>query len=136
MILLVPVSLASFLLAGCMVLLGISLDVNTLPVTAIGVGIGIDYGIYLLSRLGEEFSDNREWSEVIRGAVTTTGKAIFFTATVVLIGLLPWYMSNLKFQADMGLLLALVMLINMVIALIVVPLLTYYLEPRFMRITS
>ena len=67
-------------------------------------------------------------------AVMTTGKAIFFTATIVLISILPWYyLSGLKFLADMGLLLVLVMLINMIVALIGVPLLVYLLKPKFVN---
>jgi uncharacterized membrane protein YdfJ with MMPL/SSD domain len=65
----------------------------------------------------------------------TTGKAIFFTATIVLIAILPWYyLSELKFLADMGLLLVMVMLINMVVALIVLPLEIWLVKPRFMTI--
>jgi uncharacterized protein len=131
-LLLIPVTVANLLLAVVMLLLDISLDVNTLPITAIGIGIGIDYGIYLLSRLREEAQKNPEIGTVIEKSVTTTGKAIFFTATVVLVGLLPWYfLSNLKFQAEMGLLLGLVMLINMAIALIVVPFLVALMKPQF-----
>jgi predicted RND superfamily exporter protein len=66
--------------------------------------------------------------------VTTTGKAIMFTATIMLIGILPWYfLSALKFLADMGLLLVLTMVINMVIALIVVPLLVWLVKPSFLE---
>jgi predicted RND superfamily exporter protein len=115
-----------------MLALGISLDVNTLPVMAIGIGIGIDYGIYLLSRLREEARGRPDIGVVIQNSVTTTGKAVFFTATIVLIGLLPWYaLSNLKFQADMGLLLAVVMIINMASALVVVPFLVSFTSRRF-----
>jgi predicted RND superfamily exporter protein len=132
LILLIPVGTANLLLAACMLALGISLDVNTLPVMAIGIGIGIDYGIYLLSRLREEARGQPDTGVVIQNSVTTTGKAVFFTATIVLIGLLPWYaLSNLKFQADMGLLLAVVMIINMGSALVVVPFLVSLTRRRF-----
>ncbi|MDP6182806.1 MAG: hypothetical protein QF609_03225, partial [Gammaproteobacteria bacterium] len=64
---------------------------------------------------------------------TTTGKAIMFTATVMLIGILPWYfLSGLKFMADMGVLLVAIMLINMVLSLVVVPLLVWLIKPSFM----
>ena len=117
-----------------MVLMGIGLDVNTLPIAAIGIGVGIDYGIYLLSRICEECSGDDDYGAAIQTAVMTTGKAIFFTATIVLISILPWYfLSGLKFLADMGLLLVLVMLINMAVALIGVPLLVYLLKPRFVN---
>ena len=133
-LLLVPVNLSNMLLEATMVEMGIGLDVNTLPIAAIGIGVGIDYGIYLLSRICEEYQEYEEEGAAILAATTTTGKAIFFTATIVLIGIFPWYLlSGLKFLADMGLLLVMVMLINMVIALIVVPLLVWLFKPPFVR---
>lgn len=105
-LLLIPVNLSNLFLGAVMTQMGIGLDVNTLPIAAIGVGVGIDYGIYLLSRIYEEYQIRNDMAEAILTAVTTTGKAIFFTATIVLIGILPWYfLSALKFLADMGLLL-------------------------------
>jgi hypothetical protein len=131
-LLLIPVNLSNVLLGAVMVSMGIGLDVNTLPITAIGIGVGIDYGIYLLSRICEEYQLHDSFEKSIFEAVGTTGKAIFFTASIVLIGILPWYfLSELKFLADMGLLLVMVMLINMVIALIVLPLLVWLIKPRF-----
>ena len=131
--LLIPVNLSNTLLEATMVQMGIGLDVNTLPITAIGIGVGIDYGIYLLSRICEEYQEFPDHAKAITDSVLTTGKAIFFTATIVLIGILPWYfMSGLKFLADMGLLLVMVMLINMVIALIVLPLLVWLIKPKFL----
>ncbi len=136
-LLLIPVNLSNLFLGAVMTEMGIGLDVNTLPIAAIGVGVGIDYGIYLLSRIYEEYQMRKEMADAILTAVTTTGKAIFFTATIVLIGILPWYfLSALKFLADMGLLLVMVMLINMVIALIVVPLLVWIIRPRFIESTE
>ena len=133
-LLLIPVNFSNVLLASVMVLMGIGLDVNSLPIAAIGIGVGIDYGIYLLSRICEEFRDNQHHGEAIQAAVTTTGKAIAFTATIVLLGILPWYfLSELKFLADMGLLLVMIMLINMVIALVVLPLLVYLIKPKFVE---
>ena len=132
-LLLIPVNISNMLLGAVMVQMDIGLDVNTLPIAAIGIGVGIDYGIYLLSRICEEFQEFSDYGKAIDDAVATTGKAIFFTATIVLIGILPWYyLSGLKFLADMGLLLVMVMLINMVIALIVVPLLVWLIKPKFL----
>lgn len=133
LMLLIPVNLANYILTALIHLMGVGLDVNTLMVAAIGVGVGIDYGIYLLSRICEEFhAQDSDWGKAIDAALTTTGKAIMFTATIMLIGIAPWYfLSDLKFMADMGLLLMLVMLINMVLALVLVPLLVWLIKPRF-----
>lgn len=133
-LLLIPVNLSNVLLMAVMFLMGIGLDVNSLPIAAIGIGVGIDYGIYLLSRICEEYRGRQEHGAAIERAVSTTGKAIFFTATIVLVAILPWYfLSELKFLADMGLLLVMVMLINMVVALIVLPLLVWLFKPKFVE---
>ena len=131
-VLLIPVNLSNMILTTCMSFMGIGLDINSLMVAAIGVGVGIDYGIYLLSRMCEEYQEREDYGASITAALTTTGKAIMFTASIMLIGILPWYfLSGLKFLADMGLLLVLVMLINMVIALVVLPLLVWLIKPKF-----
>jgi len=133
-ILLIPVNLSNILLGGVMVTMGLGLDVNSLPIASIGIGVGIDYGIYLLSRICEEFQDGKHWGDAIQRSVQTSGKAIFFTATIVMISILPWYfLSELKFLADMGLLLVMVMTINMLISLIVLPLLVYWWKPAFVQ---
>jgi len=134
LILLIPVNLSNLFLTAVMTAMGIGLDVNTLPIMAIGIGVGIDYGIYLLSRICEEYQDYKEEGAAILASVTTTGKAIFFTALINLVGILPWYfMSELKFLADMGLMLVMVMLINMVLSLVVLPLCVWLIKPKFLR---
>ena len=132
-ILLIPVNLSNFLLMAAMDLLGIGLDINAVIVAVMGVGVGIDYGIYMLSRICEEYtSRGKRWDLAIDAALTTTGKAIMFTATIMLLGILPWYfLSDLKFMADMGLLLVAIMLINMVLSLVVLPLLVWLVKPSF-----
>jgi predicted RND superfamily exporter protein len=132
-IVLIPVNLANFLLTATMHLMGIGLDINSVMVTVLGVGVGIDYSIYLLSRICEEYNvQDRDWGRAITSSLTTTGKAIMFTALIMLVGVMPWYfLSDLKFMADMGLLLVAVMLINMVLALIVLPLLMWLIKPKF-----
>ena len=133
-ILLIPVNLSNLLLGAAIHLLGIGLDINAGIVAVIGVGVGIDYGIYLLSRICEEFSNQgHDLERAIDAALTTTGKAIMFTATIMFIGILPWYfLSDLKFMADMGLLLVAVMLINMVLSLVVLPMLVWFVKPKFL----
>ena len=132
LILLVPVNLANAMLTAYMVLAGMGLDVNSLPILAIGIGVGIDYGIYMLSRICEEFKDAGHLGDAISASLVTCGKAILFTAVLMTIGIMPWYfMSELKFLSDMGLLLVVVMSINMVLALVLVPLLVYLFNPRF-----
>jgi predicted RND superfamily exporter protein len=149
-LLLVPVNLANQALIASMHLLGVGLDVNSMIVAAIGVGVGIDYGIYLLSRICEEYQASpgaapahpapaalarpcaAQWASAITAALRTTGKAILFTASIMTLGIAPWYfLSGLKFVADMGLLLMAIMAINMVLALVVLPLLVWWTKPAF-----
>ncbi|MEM7468868.1 MAG: MMPL family transporter, partial [Pseudomonadota bacterium] len=134
MILMIPVNLANFSLGASMHLLGIGMDINAVIVAVMGVGVGIDYGIYLLSRICEEYTaHDHNVAKAIKAALTTTGKAIMFTATVMLVGIMPWYfLSDLKFMADMGLLLVAIMLINMVLSLVVLPLLVWFIRPKFL----
>ncbi|MCX7175320.1 MAG: MMPL family transporter, partial [Proteobacteria bacterium] len=80
LILLVPVNLANIMLTAYMVLAGMGLDVNSLPILAIGIGVGIDYGIYMLSRLCEEYKDTKHMGDAIKLSMVTCGKAILFTA--------------------------------------------------------
>lgn len=134
LILMVPVNLSNFMLGASMHVLGIGMDINAVIVAVMGVGIGIDYGIYLLSRICEEYNaHDHNLESAIRAALTTTGKAIMFTATVMLIGILPWYfLSDLKFMADMGILLVAIMLINMVLSLVALPTLVWFIKPKFL----
>jgi len=133
LLLLVPVNIAHQVMTAAMHMLGVGLDVNSLIVAAIGVGVGIDYGIYLLSRICEEHHAHEgDWGQAITQALRTTGKAIMFTATIMAIGIAPWYfMSDLKFVADMGLLLIVIMAINMALALVVLPLVVWLVKPKF-----
>jgi predicted RND superfamily exporter protein len=133
LILLIPVNLANFYLTAGMHLIGIGLDINSLLVSSVGVGVGIDYGIYLLSRICEEYHAHEgDWGRAITASLKTTGKAIMFTATIMLVGIAPWcFLSSLKFMADMGLLLVLTMAINMVLALVALPLLVWTVKPKF-----
>ncbi len=133
-ILLIPVNLSNIMLVAAMHLVGVGLDINAGIVAVMGVGVGIDYGIYLLSRICEEYTaQGHDLGKALVAALTTTGKAIMFTATIMLLGIMPWYfLSDLKFMADMGLLLVVVMLINMLLSLVVLPLLVWFIKPAFL----
>ena len=133
LILLVPVNMSNFVIVASMSLIGVGLDINSVLVAAVGVGVGIDYGIYLLARMCEEHHpQGGDYGKIVHQSITTTGRAIAFTATIMLIGILPWYfLSGLKFLADMGLLLSLVMVVNMVMSLVVIPLLVWFIKPKF-----
>ena len=134
LMLIVPVNMSNFAIVASLSAANIGLDINTLLVAAVGVGVGIDYGVYLLARMCDEYENlDGDITAIIREAVTTTGRAIAFTATIMLVGILPWwFLSDLKFVAEMGLLLSGIMVINMIMALIILPLLVAFFKPRFL----
>jgi uncharacterized protein len=134
-VLLVPLAFAQFANDSVMFLGGLGLDLNTLPVIAVGLGVGIDYGIYLLSRICDEFQSahNDDVQEAATRAITTTGEAISFIAFTMVISVLPWYfLSDLRFLAEMGLMLALVMAFNWLLALTLLPLEVMIIKPKFL----
>lgn len=132
-LLIIPVIASNTLLFASMYVAGVGLDINTLMVAAVAVGVGIDYDIYLMSRICEEYhAHDGDWGKTISASLSTTGKAILFTAALVFVGLIPWYfLSDLKFMADISVLLLLLVTINMVMALVMLPLLVWLIKPRF-----
>lgn len=105
-----------------MATLGIGLKVATLPVIALGVGVGVDYGIYLFERIQHYMHDPAvPFKEAFRRSMHDTGSPIVFTAATMSVGVATWTLSALKFQADMGLLLAFLFLVNMFGAIFLLP---------------
>jgi predicted RND superfamily exporter protein len=97
----------------------------------------VDYGIYLLSRIKEERGRMGDLEASISEAILTTGKAILFTATTLIAGVIFWYFfSSLRFQAEMGLLVALLMAFNMFGALFLIPLMVSLFKPSFLKSSS
>jgi len=133
-VLMIPLNVTNIITLAIMRWLDIGLNINTLPVVSVGVGVGIDYGIYLLSRICEEYQVDGEYSlEVATRAIKTTGKAIFFTATTMIVGVMFFYLfSSIKFQAEMGLMLAIIMFINIFAALVLIPVLVQIFRPKFL----
>jgi predicted RND superfamily exporter protein len=116
-----PLALVSILTVAVMSLFNIGVKVSTLPVAALGVGIGVDYSIYLFSRLNSLLRQGMNLQEAYLQALRITGKAVLVTALTLAIGVSTWAFSSLKFQADMGLLLTFKFLVNMVGALVLLP---------------
>ncbi len=117
----VPLAIVSYLAYALMVYLGIGLKTSTLPVVALGIGIGVDYGIYLFARLQSELNAGQYFEDAMFTAFKDTGAAVVFTGLTLAIGVSTWLFSELKFQADMGLLLTFMFLVNMVGAIIMLP---------------
>lgn len=116
-----PLYLVSVLAQALMANLGIGLTVSTLPVIALGVGIGVDYGIYLLSSMAIYLQQGYAIKDAYIQALRERGVAILFTAVTLAIGVSTWVFSTLKFQADMGVLLTFMFLVNMIGAVVLLP---------------
>lgn len=117
----VPLMLTSVLCQALMVWLGIGVKVSTLPVIALGVGIGVDYGIYIFARLRTYLDRGLSLGDAYFEALKTSGRAVALTGLTLAIGVATWIASPIKFQADMGVLLTFMFLWNMLGALIVIP---------------
>jgi len=128
-----PLALVSLLAYALMSYLDIGLKVNTLPVVALGVGVGVDYGIYIYSR----FRMYLLRGETVRGAyqhsLRVTGSAVVFTGITLAIGVFTWVFSPLQLQADMGILLTFMFLVNMLGAILVLPAIASWILPAEIR---
>jgi predicted RND superfamily exporter protein len=125
----IPLALTSVLGNALMTFLGIGVKVATLPVIALGVGIGVDYGIYIFAKLEAYLSDGLGLQDAYFETLKTTGKAVSFTGMTLAIGVATWVWSPIKFQGDMGLMLTFMFLMNMLGALILLPALVHFLIP-------
>jgi hypothetical protein len=128
-----PLGLVSVLSFALMARLGIGLKPSTLPVAALGVGIGVDYGIYIFSRLKAAMERGLGFVEAYRDALQQSGSAVLLTGLTLACGVGTWVFSDLRFQADMGLLLAFMLLANMLAALALLPALAALLLPARTR---
>ena len=123
----VPLALTSVLGQALMAYLGIGVKVATLPVIALGVGIGVDYGIYIYSKMNTYLKRGFDVYQAYVRTLRTTGMAVGFTGFTLAIGVGTWIFSPIKFQADMGLMLTFMFLWNMLGALTLLPALAHYL---------
>ncbi|MBW6509809.1 MAG: MMPL family transporter [Desulfuromonadales bacterium] len=125
-----PLGLVSLLAYALMSLLEIGLKVSTLPVVALGVGVGVDYGIYIFSRLRSNMNLEMSLQQAYLHALAVTGNGVVFTGVTLAIGVATWIFSPLKFQADMGILLTFMFLVNMLGAILLLPALACLLLPK------
>ncbi len=123
-----PLMFTTIMSQALMTWLDIGIKVATLPVIALGVGIGVDYGIYIYSKMREALAANMSLAESYSYALSKTGKAVAFTGLTLAIGVATWIWSPIQFQADMGLLLTFMFIWNMLGAMILIPALAHILK--------
>jgi len=109
------------LVYAVMAVVGIGLKVNTLPMVALGAGIGVDYGIYLWSRMQEYLQAGDSVHDAYFKTMRVTGASIIFTGITLAIGVVTWVFSPLQFQADIGIMLTFMFFVNMLGAIILLP---------------
>jgi len=125
-------SFATILSYGYMGLMKIGVNVNTVPIIAVGIGVGIDYSIYIMDRIREEILTTDTLQGAVIRAISTTGLAVCVTAGALIMGVIIWvFLSDLRFQADAALLLVVMLAFNMVAALFVVPSWIIIFKPKF-----
>jgi predicted RND superfamily exporter protein len=123
---------ATTLTYACMGLLDMGLNVNTVPMIAVGIGLGVDYAIYMMDRIKEEMHGATDLQEAVKRAVSTTGVAIAFTATTLIGGIIMWvFISDLRFQADSARLLIIMLVLNACSAMFLVPAWAEIFKPKF-----
>lgn len=128
-----PLGLATLICLSYMVFADIGMNINTLPVAAIGVGVGVDYAIYIVDRIKKEFfACGEDMDAAIRKSISTTGMAVSFTASCLVGGIIFWYpLSAIRFQCEMAVLLSLLMAVNALAAVTLVPSLFSIIRPKF-----
>ncbi len=125
--------LANFVAFWYMAMKSIGLNINTVPVVSLGVGLGVDYGLYIVSRIREMIVAGASWEKGIIHGVSSTGRAVFYQAVMMSASVFFWWFSPLRFQAEMGFLLAILMIINMFVGVLLLPSLIHMFKPRFIK---
>lgn len=128
---LLPLICSNYMTYALMGALGIGLDVNALPVVALGVGLGVDYGLYVVENIQEAYHRGESVVEAARHGVQGAGKGVLVTGLTMAFGLAFWRFSFLRFQAEMGMLLLFWMSMSMLGGLILLPALIVQFKPKF-----
>ncbi|MFM0245596.1 efflux RND transporter permease subunit [Paraburkholderia sediminicola] len=128
-----PLTVGTFIGYWFMKAFEIGLTVATLPVMVLAVGIGVDYAFYIYNRLQQHLADGEPIAQALEHSILEVGMATIFTAITLAIGVATWSFSALKFQADMGKLLAFMFIVNLVMAMTALPALAVLMERLFPR---
>ena len=130
----VPLAAVSLLAYGLMAILEIGLKISTLPVVALGVGIGVDYAIYIYGRLRTHLDQGLDFATAYERTLNVTGAGVVLTGLTLAAGVATWILAPLKFQADMGTVLMFMFLVNMIAAVLLLPALGAWLvRPKTAR---
>jgi len=131
MFFMVPVLLSNTLTFSYMAWKGIGMNINTLPVVALGIGLGVDYSFYIVDGIREELHYHKDVGRAIVKSIATSGKGVLITALTLVTSVVLWSFSSLRLQADMGVLIAIWLFISAASALFLMPAMVYVFRPEF-----
>jgi predicted RND superfamily exporter protein len=126
-----PLICSNILVNAYMAVNNIGVNIHTLPLVTVGVGFGVDYGLYIVSRIIEEIQVRGDLEDSVREALVTSGKAVTFTAVTMIVSTAFWITSHIRFNAEMGLLLAIWMGVSYVGSQTLLPVLVAVFKPKF-----
>jgi predicted RND superfamily exporter protein len=131
MFFMVPVLLSNTLTFAFMAWMGIGMNVNTLPIAALGIGLGVDYAFYVVDEIREELHKGNTLFGSIESSLLSAGRGVLVTAATLITSVVIWYFSSIRFQAEMGMLMALWLFISAASSLLLMPALVVVLKPAF-----
>lgn len=131
MFFMVPVLLSNTVTFAYMAFNGIGFNINTLPVVALGIGLGVDYSLYVINGIRDEYESHGDVDRAVFNSLRSAGRGVFVTGVTMVMGVFFWVLSSLRFQAEMGLLIALWLAVSAASALFLMPALAYVTRPRF-----
>jgi hypothetical protein len=131
MFFMVPVVLANMVTFAFMAWQNIGMNINTVPVAALGIGLGVDYALYICDRMKMEFDSGKSVLESINLSLHCAGRGVLVTAFVLIASIAVWSYSSLRFQAEMGMLIAIWLAVSAFSALFLMPSMAYIFKPKF-----
>jgi len=136
MVFMVPVILSNTITFALMAILGIGMNINTVPVAALGIGLGVDYAFYIADRIKEELAFGRDAVQATSIALRSTGYGVVITALVLILAVMLWWFSSLRFQAEMALLMGVWLAVSASSALLLMPSMLFVFRPAFIFATK
>jgi predicted RND superfamily exporter protein len=127
----IPVMLSNTVTFSYMAWAGIGMNINTLPVVALGIGLGVDYTFYIVDGIREELHHSSNVEAAILNSLRTSGRGVLVTAITLVGSVGLWAFSSVRLQADMGFLIALWLSISAFSALFIMPAIVYVFRPAF-----
>ena len=122
-VILFPVGIASLWVVGSMAAIGLKWNVMTVMVTALTLGIGIDYSIHMWRRFEVELSRRNNHWDALRASISTTGVALIMSALTTSLGFMVLLFSPMPVIQDFGLITAITVVFSLLLALVLLPVL-------------